>query len=214
MNNILYYILILPISYLPKNLLYGLSNISYLILGRVIKYRNHIITTNLKNSFPNKPNSALIEIKQSFYKHFCDLIFESLKGFTISKKNIENRIKINNQDLLNSFAENGKDVILIGGHYNNWEMTAQRMPLVSKHDLFAIYKPLKNKFYDKKMRNSREKFGLKMIPMKNTKDYFYNKTDNPRAIIFGSDQSPSNSKNAHWINFLNQDTGFLFGAEK
>ena len=214
MNNIIYYFLIIPISYLPNSILYGLSNISYLILARLIKYRNHIITKNLKNSFPNKPESVIIEIKRSFYKHFCDLIFESLKGFSISQRNIENRIKINNQELLNSFAEKGKNVVLIGGHYNNWEMTAQRMPLVSKHDLFAIYKPLRNKFYDKKMRNSREKFGLKMIPMNKTKYYFENKSKNPRAIIFGSDQSPSNIKKAHWINFLNQDTGFLFGAEK
>ena len=150
MNNIIYYFLIIPISYLPNNILYGLSNISYLILARLIKYRNHIITKNLKNSFPNKPESVIIEIKRSFYKHFCDLIFESLKGFSISQKNIENRIKINNQELLNSFAEKDKNVVLIGGHYNNWEMTAQRMPLVSKHDLFAIYKPLRNKFYDQK----------------------------------------------------------------
>ena len=42
-----------------------------------------------------------------------------------------------------------------------------------------------------------------------------NNTENekPRAIIFGSDQSPSNSKNAHWIKYLNQESGFLFGAE-
>ena len=214
MNNILYYILILPISYLPNKFLYGLSNVLILILGRFIKYRNHIITSNLRNSFPNKSKREINEIKLGFYNHFCDLIIESIKGFTISRRNIENRIKINNQDLLNSFAEKGKNVILIGGHYNNWEMTAQRMPLVSKHDLFAIYKPLRNKFYDLKMKNSREKFGLKMISMKNTKDYFNNISGNPRAIIFGSDQSPSNSKNAYWINFLNQDTGFLFGAEK
>ena len=214
MKNILYYILIIPISYLPKKLLYGISNFLYLIIGRFFKYRSHIITKNLSNSFPAKTTKEIKELRVKFYKHFCDLIFESFKGFTISKKDIESRIKLINQDILNDFAEKGENVILIGGHYNNWEMTAQRMPLESKHDLFAIYKPLKNKFYDEKMRISRGKFGLKMIPMKNTKDYFDNKTDVPRAIIFGSDQSPSNSKNAHWINFLNQDTGFLFGAEK
>ena len=47
-----------------------------------------------------------------------------------------------------------------------------------------------------------------------TKNYFKTSNAKPRAIIFGSDQRPSNPKNAHWINFLNQDTGFLFGAEK
>ena len=35
-----------------------------------------------------------------------------------------------------------------------------------------------------------------------------------KAIIFGSDQSPSNPNNAYWMNFLNQETGVLFGAEK
>ena len=115
---------------------------------------------------------------------------------------------------MNEFAENGQNIILIGGHYNNWEMTAQRMPLVFMHDLFAIYKPLKNKFFDRKMKSSREKFGLNMISMKETKAYFTNETDTPRAIIFGSDQSPSNSKKAYWTKFLNQDSAFLYGAEK
>ena len=115
---------------------------------------------------------------------------------------------------MNEFAEKGQNIILIGGHYNNWEMTAQRMPLVFKHELFAIYKPIKNKFYDRKMKSSREKFGLNMISMKETKAYFNNETDTPRAIIFGSDQSPSNSKKAYWTKFLNQDSAFLYGAEK
>jgi KDO2-lipid IV(A) lauroyltransferase len=88
------------------------------------------------------------------------------------------------------------------------------MPLVFKHDVYAIYKPLSNKFFDNKMRKSREKFGLKMIPMKTTKEYFTNVSDRPRAIIFGSDQSPSNAKKALWINFLNQESAFLYGAEK
>ena len=59
-------------------------------------------------------------------------------------------------------------------------------------------------------------FGLigKSLQHSFSKNYFEAKDKNPRAIIFGSDQSPSNSKNAHWINFLNQESGFLFGAEK
>ena len=64
------------------------------------------------------------------------------------------------------------------------------------------------------MKSSREKFGLNMISMKETKAYFNNETDTPRAIIFGSDQSPSNSKKAYWTKFLNQDSAFLYGAEK
>ena len=34
------------------------------------------------------------------------------------------------------------------------------------------------------------------------------------AMIFGSDQSPRNVDKAYWTNFLNQDTGVMFGTEK
>ena len=214
MNFIFYYFFILPISYLPKYFLYFFSNLLYVFLGRVLKYRKKIIHKNLKNSFPEKSENEIFEIRNNFYKHFCDLIVESFSGFSISRKSIEQKITIKNQDLLNEFAVKGQNIILIGGHYNNWEMTAQRMPLVFKHELFAIYKPIKNKFYDRKMKSSREKFGLNMISMKETKAYFTNETDTPRAIIFGSDQSPSNSKKAYWTKFLNQDSAFLYGAEK
>ena len=214
MNFIFYYFFILPISYLPKYFLYFFSNLLYVFLGRVLKYRKKIIHKNLKNSFPEKSENEIFEIRNNFYKHFCDLIVESFSGFSISRKSIEQKTTIKNQDILNEFAQKGRNIILIGGHYNNWEMTAQRMPLVFKHELFAIYKPIKNKFYDRKMKSSREKFGLNMISMKETKAYFTNETDTPRAIIFGSDQSPSNSKKAYWTKFLNQDSAFLYGAEK
>ena len=214
MNNFLYHIIIIPISNLNNFFLYLVSDVLYLIVGKLIKYRKPLITKNLKNSFPEKNENEIKNIQRYFYKHFMDLIVESLKGFTISKKEINRKIKLKNPDLVNEMAQKSQNIILIGGHYNNWEMSAQKMPLECEHELFAIYKPLSNKFFDKKMKDSREKFGLRMISMKETKDYFQKNNEKPRAIIFGSDQSPSSTKNAHWLNFLNQESGFLFGAEK
>ena len=214
MNNFLYYIIIIPISNLNNFFLYLVSDVLYLIVGKLLKYRKPLITKNLKNSFPKKSENEIKNIRRFFYKHFSDLIVESLKGFTISEKIINKKIKLKNPELLNKMAQKKQNIVLIGGHYNNWEMSAQKMPLECEHELFAIYKPLSNKFFDKKMKDSREKFGLRMIPMKETKNYFHSDNKKPRAIIFGSDQSPSNTKNAHWIKFLNQESGFLFGAEK
>jgi len=214
MNNFLYYIIIIPISNLNNFFLYLFSDVLYLIVGRLFKYRKPLISKNLKNSFPEKSENEINSIRRYFYKHFSDLIVESLKGFTISEKGINKKIKLKNPELINEMAQRKQNIVLIGGHYNNWEMSAQKMPLECEHELFAIYKPLSNKFFDKKMKDSREKFGLRMISMKETKNYFHSDNKKPRAIIFGSDQSPSNTKNAHWIKFLHQESGFLFGAEK
>lgn len=179
-----------------------------------MQYRKEIIQGNINRSFPDKSTDEHNKIYRDFYSHFCDLIVENLKGFSISKNQIKSRLKMANPELVNDFFEKGKSVILIGGHYNNWELTAQGCPIYLKHDLYGIYKPLKNTFYNNKLRSSRSKFGLHLTPMKLTKKYFELKSKKPKAIIFGSDQSPSNVKNAYWTTFLNQDTGFLFGAEK
>ena len=214
MNQLLYYIIIIPLSLLPHFILYRISDILCVIMKDILRYRKDIILGNIKRSFPDKTVDQQLEIYRNFYRHFCDLLIENLKGFTITKTQIKSRLKMSNPELVNDYFEKGKSIILIGGHYNNWEVTAQGCPVYLKHELYAIYKPLKSDFYNNKMRSTRGKFGLHLTPMKLTKKYFELETKNPKAIIFGSDQSPSNVKNAYWTTFLNQDTGFLFGAEK
>ena len=214
MLQLLYYIIIIPLSLLPHFILYRISDLLCVIMKDILKYRKDIILGNIKRSFPKKTVDQQLEIYANFYRHFCDLLIENLKGFTITKTQIKIRLKMLNPELVNDYFEKGKSIILIGGHYNNWEITAQGCPIYLKHELYAIYKPLKSDFYNNKMRSTRSKFGLHLTPMKLTKKYFELETKNPKAIIFGSDQSPSNVKNAYWTTFLNQDTGFLFGAEK
>jgi KDO2-lipid IV(A) lauroyltransferase len=54
---------------------------------------------------------------------------------------------------------------------------------------------------------------MHLISMMQTKKSFEEGTQ-AKAIVFGSDQNPANPKRAHWVNFLNQDTGVLFGVER
>ena len=128
-TKIFYYILIIPISLLPYPILYFISDIIYLILYKFIGYRKNIVLTNLKNSFPNKEQEELLEIMSNFYRHLSDVIVESLKGFTISEKELRRRLVIKNPELSNKFANKGQSIIFVGGHYNNWEIYAQAMAM-------------------------------------------------------------------------------------
>jgi KDO2-lipid IV(A) lauroyltransferase len=180
---------------------------------KILSYRRMIVFENLKNSFPNRSKDDLKTIMSKFYHHLCDLIVESLKGFTISENELKKRLIVRNPELVNTYAENGQSIILVGAHYNNWEIVAQTLGIYSKHKCIGIYKPLSNKFLNKKIYESRSKFGMGLVSMKESKSSF--KDDGiPKAVIFGSDQNPSNPKKAYWLKFLNQDTGVLFGAEK
>lgn len=213
-SRILYYLVILPISYLPFFLLYRLSDFAFFMMYCVIGYRKKVVMMNIKNSFPDKTSKEHSQIAKRFYKHFCDLILEGLKGFTISKKQINKRFKMHRDGIIADLYKQEKDIVFVGGHYNNWEILALGIGMQLEHTVVGIYKPLSNKFFNEKMKKSRERFGLILAPMKQVKKFMEEEYGNPKGVIFAIDQSPHNKKTAYWTEFLNQDTAMFYGAEK
>lgn len=213
-NALLYYLVIIPISLLPFPLLYALSDGLYILFYYMLGYRKKVVLQNIRNSFPDKTEKEHIEICKKFYRHFCDLVVESLKTFTISEKEVLKRVICTNPEVIDKYFDQKRSVIIAGGHYNNWELFAVAVDALIKHKTVGIYKPLSNKYFDGKMRGTRSKYGLEMISTKEVKSFFDTHINVLTATIFGTDQSPSNPNNAYWMKFLNQDTGVLFGAEK
>lgn len=214
LNVLLYYLVIIPISLLPFPVLYAISDTLYILFYYVIGYRKKVIFQNISNSFPERSEKERIEICKKFYRHFCDLIVESLKTFTISKKEVLKRVVCKNPEAVDKYFDQGRNVIIAGGHFNNWEIFAVAVDSILKHKTVALYTPLSNKYFDEKMRSTRGKYGLTMISTKKIKRYFEENPNDVTITVFGFDQSPSNPRSAHWMTFLHQDTGFQFGIEK
>jgi len=213
-GKILYYLVILPVSLLPYFFLYRIADLLFFLFYFVLGYRKKVVFGNIKRSFPEKSEAEHKKIAKAFYRHFADLIVESLKVFTISRREVEERMKFVNPELINRYFEEGKSVIMAGGHFNNWELFAVAIDQAVKHQSIAIYKPLTHKFFDEKMRATRGKYGLEMISIKEVKQVFEKNKSKLTLTIFGTDQSPGNVKKAYWTRFLNQDTAVLFGTEK
>jgi len=213
MSALLYYLILKPLSLLPFWILYRISDFLYIVLYRIIGYRVDVVSTNLTNSFPDKSPKEIKEIQHKFYHHLCDLILESIKLFSISEKEANKRIIFINPELTDAYYKEGKNIMIVGGHSSNWEYTViGSMQLL--HTLVALYSPLSNRFFEKIMKQSRERFGTQLLSTRNTKTFFKEPHKNPLMIIFGSDQSPTSSSKAYWTRFLNQNTAVLFGAEK
>lgn len=214
LNALLYYLVIIPISLLPFPVLYVLSDVLYLVLYRCSGYRTKVVRHNLQNAFPEKSHAEIKVIEKQFYSHLCDVIVETLKSFTISKKEIRKRMVVLNPELMNSFYDEGRSVLIAGGHYNNWEWTATGLPLQVKHQAVGIYTPLSNVFFERRMQSTRGKFGLLLISVKRIKQFYEDHPDQLTATIFGIDQSPRKAARSYWTTFLNQETGVQYGLEK
>lgn len=213
-GKILYYLVLIPLSRLPFFMLYALSDFVFFMMYYVVGYRKKVVYNNLKNSFPEKDEKELKFLQKQFYKHLCDLMIESIKGFTISTKQIMSRVNFKNNEVIDKYFDQGKSIIIITGHYNNWEMVGTSSGTGIRHQGLGIYKPLSSKFFDAKMRTSRERHGVLMVPMKETIDSINKDHGRPHALMFAADQTPSNVSRCYWMNFLNQETPVFFGPEK
>jgi KDO2-lipid IV(A) lauroyltransferase len=209
-----YYLVILPISYLPLRILYLFSDSLFLLLISVIPYRNKVIEANLRKSFPEKSTLELKRLKRKFYRHFCDLLAEGIKNLTISEKKLKKRFTVKNPELLEDLYKKNKSVLLVSGHYNNWEWLITAQNFLFSHQAMGIGMPMTSKFWDRKINERRTRFGMKVMHAKNFKAEIKANLHTPIAILTLADQSPGNSRKSYWMNFLNQKTAVLFGAEQ
>lgn len=115
--------------------------------------------------------------------------------------------------LFDKLYEEKKSVIFVMGHMGNWEWGGNSFSLVCRQQLYVIYHPLQNKYFDGLIYRMRTRFGTKLIPMKNTfKEMLGNRKNVISATAFIADQTPR-PENAYWTTFLNQDTPVFKGTE-
>ena len=107
-----------------------------------------------------------------------------------------------------------KKVIAAVGHLGNWEWIATLTPLILKHKVYLVYKPLSNTFFNDYLLKLRSQFGLNFIPFKQTYRFLLNNKQELDLPIIASDQTPTRTEIEYWTRFLNQETGFFIGIEK
>lgn len=186
------------------------------MLRRLMKYRIKITRKNLRKSFPDKSNEEIVALEDGIYQNLADISVETLKGFTMTNKNVLNRHKMKNPEFLETYYNKGQSIIGVTAHYNNWEWGAMSAGLQLKHTPIAIYKPLSNKIIDWFIKWHRSLRGTVMVPTIKTYETFHIYKNIPCIYLLVSDQSPSpkDIQKAHWVTFLNQDTPCIHGPEK
>ncbi len=197
----------------PFCVLYFWADVFYFIVFHIIGYRKKVVFDNLRKSFPEKSEKEITNLAKKFYRHLADISLESIKGMTISKKQIQKRYIIENAELPNEYFDRGESVLLITSHYGNWEYGMLATDMAIKHQTVALYLPLTNQYSEKYGVVRRSRFGMKMVPVQETKSVFAGKLEKPVGVIMAADQSPSNLERAVWLNFLNRETACIHGPE-
>ncbi|MFV0249059.1 MAG: lysophospholipid acyltransferase family protein [Tenacibaculum sp.] len=202
-------------SRLPMRVLYIFSDMTYLLIFYVIKYRKNVVTHNLTTAFPDMTDKELKQISKQFYNHFTDIMFESIKSIGINKDEISKRYKYKNVELLEELSKQGKGIILLGAHQGNWEWLFNLPLFFSSIHVYATYSALTNPYFDKIIRKARSKFGGTCVKTSETnklmlRNYLEKKSG---LHILLSDQSPLVHKSFYWKDFFGIKLPVHTGAE-
>ena len=202
------------IGYTPFWLLYSFAGLIYFISYYVVGYRKKTVLRNLKNSFPEKTDREIQQIAIAFYRHFADLVVETIKSFQISEETLRKRISYKNPEVLDELYAQGKSIALLSGHYGNWEWT-MAMPKFIHHQLNVIYRPMENKRFDAYMKKVRSRFGMILIPAHTSLRTMLEleKSGQLSATYYLADQTALYDTK-YWMMFLNQETPVFPGPEK
>jgi len=201
---------------LPLSVLYVFSDLFYFFIYRLLRYRRKVVSENLRFAFPEKPADERSKIEKAFYHHFCDFLFESIKTLHLSKAQFNKRFVFLNPETLNDYHQKKQSVVLVSGHYGNWEWMASAEKYI-RHKYLAIYKPLANKQYDRLIKNIRKKHTSvgELVSMNDVYKEILRHIRSNQLIVtwFLGDQSPPKDYPL-WINFMNRETPFYSGPEK
>lgn len=177
-------------------------------------YRKKVVIQNLKKSFPEKSDQEVTQIAKKFYTFFCDWIIETIKSITISRKSAIKRCHFTNTDILDKYYKENKKLIFVMGHMGNFELGDAEIATNSNYQLYSVFKPLSNKYFDALIKRKRTRFGSNVIAMKDTFRTMIRLKDSEElnATLFIADQTPQKN-NAYWTTFLNQETPIFWGTE-
>jgi KDO2-lipid IV(A) lauroyltransferase len=202
------------LSLMPFWLLYIISDMIFVLIYYVIGYRKCVVQQNLSNSFPEKTPQERKTIERKFYRHFCDLVVETIKTISITPKQLSKRLTPTNPELVKKVLESKQKVIAVAGHYCNWELLALGITSITEKKFLIIYKPLTNKVFDKFFINTRSRFNGIPVAMKLVLRKMVELKNEPFMTVLLGDQTPVRQEATYFTNFLNQPTPVFLGVEK
>lgn len=206
-------ILLWIFSLLPIQILYLISKIIRFIVYDILCYREKVVIDNIQNTFIEKSQTEVIKLKNNFYDYFFELIVEIIKLLSISKDELNKRFTFSNINVIKQALKKNKSVIVVVGHYGNWEWALRSASNLIDTKIIGVYKRINNTIFEWLLLKIRSNTNVLPVEIKSLPRELVNNNEKKIYAIV-ADQSPTLEQSNVRINFLNRDTLVYTGVEK
>lgn len=218
------------LSWLPLRLHYVLGRLLAFLAEKVFRYRVHDVTVNLSRSFPDKKYAELKDIRHRFYRHFGDVLAETVWfGGLRGGRRLHHRrlVELENPEELNRMFESAPGVMVLMSHAGNWELIGGIASYVyndgpvcfNEQNFCVVYLRQSSRMWDRILRTNRTA-PLKdrrrfpgYIESRDIVRYVHEHRDEKKIYNFITDQSPYFDSPGHpEVTFMHQNCRTMKGA--
>ncbi len=169
------------------------------VIGYILKFasskRYAITLENLREAWPEKSHSWHRHIALSSYRNLGIVLAEILSFQYLTNEKLIDFIEFTNLELLHSAYRNNKGMILLSGHFGNWELLAFAAGLYSDIPLHIVVAPQHNPYANEYINVFRTRSTNKIVPMTNAAREIVKLLQEGKAVAMLTDQAANASKN-------------------
>lgn len=199
---------------IPSFIWYGIGQLLGFINFYFIGYRKKNIVENIRNAFPNWSELEIKRLYKVYSYRFFEAIAEMIVYYRYSSATLSQKVSVRAPDSWYALAEEGKNAMLLMSHQFNWEWAIQGVQLAGKFQVYGVYMPLKNPFFDRLMYAIRSKWGVSLIAAGQLKPLSMALQKGKALPYLISDQNPPDLNYCAWIPFFGREVPFHLGFDR
>ncbi len=140
----------------------------FAVLGfSLLRIRRNVMLQNLAIAFPEKSSKERRRIAFRSYEHFSWLILEFMRMHRLTPEELVRRIDFPQEaEFIKQFAQSNRGMILVSGHFGNWEWVIAYLARLWPRKVSVIQKRQKNVLVDQRMAALRRRWGMEIIYMR------------------------------------------------
>ncbi len=155
--------------------------------------RGDVARTNLRLCFPEKTDEEIEKILEGSYVNVVTVLFEFLCFPKFTRESLREFVDFSGDmyRLIESDLERGKGLVMISGHFSNWELIALTVGTLSPKNLLIIVHPFHNETVDRVAERYRAHLGNETVPMDKSIRAALSQLTSNGILALLADQSPA-----------------------
>jgi lauroyl/myristoyl acyltransferase len=151
------------VSRLPRRWSYGIGHVCMWLAHRLMRGGTRAVVENLRVVRPDAPDRELHQLALLMYRSYaCDTI-DFIRGLSMDRARFEPTVAQLDSDRFDDLLGEGRGVILVGGHFGNWELGGVAIRLLRGYPLTVVGRPEPSPIVSELRRRMRDSLGIETI---------------------------------------------------